>query len=175
MLRAIAIAVLLSLGITIPPLAIHTMAQEPAVDSPLPPPTFVERVHGLIEWISKHSPYPYTEDLPSFVFVSSETINYMSMGLNYTYGVGRTVALYIPAGDGIMVLPNDTSFTDDVLVHELIHHLQYHYGKSFRGCPGHLEAEAYAIQNQFIDETGIGVKSHPFTVWFASTCPNPWE
>ncbi|TSC68099.1 MAG: hypothetical protein G01um101456_738, partial [Parcubacteria group bacterium Gr01-1014_56] len=62
---------------------------------------------------------------------------------------------------------------DDDLVHELVHVLQNANGATF-SCWQSMEAEAYSLQDRFVEEFGIGEKTDYLYLWMISHCPNPY-
>jgi hypothetical protein len=79
-------------------------------------------------------------------------------------GVNGTI--YLSAG---VDLADEASH--EVLVHELVHFLQYRSGKSFR-CFGRMEAEAYAVTRAWLAERGLPDRHDDFAIFFASKCPD---
>ena len=75
----------------------------------------------------------------------------------------------------------DTIHDQSVLLHELVHHLQSHSGKDFNGsCRGHLEKEAYELQDQWLKEKYdtnvydvIGINE--LFLILLTTCGNPYH
>jgi len=77
--------------------------------------------------------------------------------------------------NGTIYLSTDLDLADEasheVLVHELVHFLQYRSGKSFR-CFGRMEAEAYAVTRAWLAERGLPDRHDDFAIFFASKCPD---
>ena len=67
-------------------------------------------------------------------------------------------------------------FREVVLLHELVHFVQYHDGEYERAeCKQALEIDAFELQDQWIDEQGIDPeqKNDPLFVVFVTMCqPN---
>src|SRR5262245_864768 len=94
----------------------------PAVGSPLPNKDFAEKVERLMRWISDHSRLKVPDSQPAFLFLPTETINYVEVGSRYS-GQHAVVAAFSPTAAGIVFLPIE-GYTDDVLLHELVHFMQ---------------------------------------------------
>jgi hypothetical protein len=65
-------------------------------------------------------------------------------------------------------------FYEVVLLHELVHFLQYRNGEYERAeCKQALEKDAFELQDQWIDEQGIDPeqKNDPLFVIFVTMCP----
>lgn len=77
--------------------------------------------------------------------------------------------------NGTIYLSADLDLADEanqgVLVHELVHFLQYRSGKAFR-CLGKMEAEAYAVTRAWLAERGLPDQHDDIAVFFASKCPD---
>jgi len=130
----------------------------PAAADPRPPDAFFERVDELVDWIAAHSDYSdEMKRYPAVVFLPRGTINYMfyegSAGIAYN-GQDRVKALYL---EGMMFLSDDFALGehDYILLHELVHHLQFEAKREF-ACKAEQEREAYELQIAFVEETGRG-------------------
>jgi hypothetical protein len=130
----------------------------PVAADPRPPQAFYDRVDELVQWIGENSDYPgELARYPAVVFLPRETINYLfyegSAGIAYD-GQDRVKALYL---DGMMFLGDDFTLGkhDYILLHELVHHLQFEHKREFR-CKAEQEREAYALQIRFVEATGRG-------------------
>ncbi len=77
--------------------------------------------------------------------------------------------------NGTLYLSADLNLADEasqeVLVHELVHFLQYRSGKSYR-CVGEMEAEAYAVTRAWLAERGLPDHHDDVAIFFASKCPD---
>lgn len=158
---------LLLAGVTV---LVVTIASQSCA-SPLPDPGFAAKVDRLLHWIAERTNLEVPDYQPAFLFLPVDTINYVAVGSHYS-GANPIVSLFSPTDAGIVLLPVE-GYTDDVLVHELVHFMRMTSG---RGpiCIGDLENEAYDIQAQFRAETGIGKPVPPMTQIIASMCPPPW-
>ena len=140
--------------------------------SPLPGPDFVRKVERLMHWIADHSNLEVPDRQPAFLFVSVETINYVATGSRYK-GDTTLEAAFSPTDAGIVFLPS-SGYTDDVLLHELVHFMQLTNGR-LASCMGDLEQEAYRLEEAFTAETGIGDPIAPISRILATVCPLPWQ
>jgi hypothetical protein len=139
---------------------------------PLPSPEFTAKVDRLMHWIAEHSDLKVPDRQPAFLFLPTDTINYVAAGSLYD-GSDLVVASFAPTDAGIVFLPVDGA-TDDVLVHELVHFMQLTNGLKV-GCVGDLEREAYRVQAEFTAETGIGQPVASITRILATSCLPPWQ
>lgn len=77
--------------------------------------------------------------------------------------------------NGTIYLSADLDLADEasheVLVHELVHVLQYRSGKAFR-CVGQMEAEAYAVTRAWLAGRGLPDHHDDIAIFFASKCPD---
>lgn len=87
---------------------------------------------------------------------------------------GRPQALYIP---GTVYIDSDAWDPEDptqisLLVHELVHHAQYFMATSLWPCKNAKEKQAYALQNEWLEQRG----DSPFVniAWIerVSSCPD---
>lgn len=148
------------------------MMVSPVMASPLPDEAFVEKVNRLMHWIAERSAFEVPDHQPAFLFVTTETINYAAAGSLYN-GQNPIRAAFSRTDRGIMFLPVE-GFTDDILVHELVHFMQMTNGRR-ASCNGDLEKEAYDLQAMFTAETGVGEPVSVATRILATYCPPPWE
>jgi hypothetical protein len=148
------------------------LAASPGSASPLPDPDFIAKVDQLMLWIAERSNLEVPDHQPAFLFVSTETINYVAVGSLYN-GNNPIVAAFSPIDAGLILLPAE-GYTDDVLLHELVHFMQMTSGRIVT-CKGDLEHEAYELQAQFTAETGIGEPVPAVSRILASMCPPPWQ
>ncbi len=151
--------------------ALGPLAPMPGLASPLPDAEFAAKVERLMGWIAERSNLDAPEYQPAFLFVPVDTINYIAVGSVYS-GVNPIAAAFSPTNSGLIFLPAE-GFTDDVLLHELVHFMQMTNGRQ-ASCNGDLESDAYRLQAEFHDETGIGEPVPPVTRIIATMCPAPW-
>jgi hypothetical protein len=121
------------------------------------PEGFLERVNELVRWIAARTDYPpELNRIPRFVFLSPEAIRHDFSRASLGYS-DETSSVRAAQTAGTIYLPNNfTVGRDDfILLHELVHHLQDESGKRFE-CLATREREAYALQSQFVLETGRG-------------------
>lgn len=147
-------------------LAASAQAKQPAslTQDGVPNQAFLQRTNELIDWLVANSDYERPTRMPAIAFLPIETINYIyRTNLNSGYSENRTIfAIYV---HGLTVLPENfkLGWHDDLLLHELVHHLQATSGRRFP-CPLAAEREAYEIQAEFTRQTGIGTPPDPMFV-----------
>jgi hypothetical protein len=131
---------------------------------PRPSDEFSERMREIVEWIGANSDYPGELTKPVAVaFVPRPVLNYIffETAANASYsGQDSVKGLYLERG--IMLLPDDFKLGehDYILVHELVHHLQWEHDRGFP-CLAKREREAYELQARWVEESGVGVKPNP--------------
>jgi hypothetical protein len=141
---------------------IAAMLAAPVAADPRPPEAFFDRVDELVTWIGENSDYPgELRRYPPVAFLPRATLNYLyyeGAGIAYN-GQEQVQALYV---EGMMFLSDDFTLGkhDYVLLHELVHHLQYEQEREF-ACMAEREREAYELQIKFVEETGRGEKPSP--------------
>lgn len=144
----------------------------PAAADVRPPASFYDRANQLMDWIVDNTDYRPAKKHPIYVFLADEELNYIFFETTAAGYSGEeqseAVALYL---NGIVFLSEDFRLgeDDDVLLHELVHHLQAEQGRSFP-CVRAGEKEAYELQAKFIRETGIGGLPDPMWAHLASRC-----
>jgi hypothetical protein len=160
-----------SLKLILASLLLAAVPTSPLAASPLHDAEFVAKVDRLLLWIAERTNLEAPDYQPAFLFLPIDTINYVAMGSHYN-GVNSIKALFSPTDAGLVLLPTE-GFTDDMLLHELVHFMRMTSG---RGpiCIGDLENEAYTLQAEFTAETGIGEPVPHMTRIIASMCPPPW-
>jgi len=104
-----------------------------------------------LRWIEGRTPYSSYGKAPRIMFESKR-----QMGERYARALGMAETPESIHGlheAGAIILPTDFDPVRDayVLVHELVHFLQYINGATF-ACAAAIEAEAYALQFEFIME-----------------------
>lgn len=114
-----------------------------------------KELRSLMNWAVHLSGYPQPETLPTL-----RVVDHSYMVENACYGQECKVLgwyndqgiVYIDAE----TLRQDSLFTRSLVIHELIHHLQYLSGKFNSSCDdvAAREAEAYRFQQQFFTENG---------------------
>ncbi len=138
-----------------------------------------ETTLALLLWISSHTPLAYDGHAPPEIMrvPHAELIQILYNG-EIPQGVDtKTISI---AGlynylDGKIYLQDDVDLATAegraVLVHELVHHLQYYHGldKSVP-CIGSLEPAAYAAQRAYLAEHGKQPDFNEPLVIMASMC-----
>ncbi len=144
----------------------------PASAEVRPPGEFYKRAEQLADWIDGNSDYGPLKKHPIYLFLAPEELNYVLFDTTAAGYSGSeqsdAVALYYK---GIVFLSHDFQLgkDDDVLLHELVHHLQAEQGRLFP-CVRAGEKDAYRLQSQFIHETGIGDLPDPMWAHLAARC-----
>jgi hypothetical protein len=138
-------------------LLIGALLSAPAATRADPPSeAFSERVHELVRWIAARSAYPDTlRQMPVFVFLSPQTIRHSFSGSSMGYR--ETSNVRAAQVRGTIYLPDSFALGRDdyILLHELVHYLQEESGEAFE-CLAQREREAYRLQTEFVQETGVG-------------------
>lgn len=119
----------------------------------------------LIGWLNLHTEYDTRIDLPNIVITEAANMcqqygirdlgTCQATRLKGFYDKRMTVYLhqnFDPAN------PDDQSR----LIHELVHFIQWHNGRGDGECWGHLEVEAYKIQDEWRIEHDIDTYTDPF-------------
>jgi len=150
-------------------------------------PSMVHSAHGhmtvedMIVWIESNSKYQYHgQQLPrvethSVVDVCAAVFPKQEPHANCN------IAGYFDHETNLIVISDTVTehmvedhFFEVVLLHELVHFLQYYDGEYERAeCKQALETDAFALQDQWIDEHGIDPeqKNDPLFVIFVTMCP----
>lgn len=114
----------------------------------------------LIAWVASASGLPPTPSLPSISYASPARLAALSVGKN-GIPIGEVAAVYDSTTSTIILRPDwrlDRPADVSVLVHELVHHLQFEAGLSYE-CPEAREAEAYAVQARWLEEFHLDLES----------------
>lgn len=126
-------------------------------------PAVEEVMLQYIGWITTHSRFEYEgENLPKVRYLSVEALQRLQYGEEAlreaetgNTRLSEIRALYDHRTNTIMLrddLDNASFLAGHVMVHEMVHYLQYLEG-AYEGsyCAGNLEPEAYAIQKMWQD------------------------
>jgi hypothetical protein len=132
---------------------------------------FIARAWQVHDWIVAHTDYEPLERLPTFLFVSSGELNYLALNDTEAGYSGETRSIEGVYASSIVFLSDGFQIgrDDDVLLHELVHHFQEMSGSPLE-CVGAREPEAYRLQGEFVNETGIGTAPDPAFILFVSSC-----
>lgn len=118
-----------------------------------------ELISGLIGWINDHSSFDYkVDDLPTIKKVSSRQIAKTAYGGKLPKAVNpdtlKIYGLYNFNEKAVYILDSlDLESTEGVgiLLHELVHFLQYQHGHDEKvKCKNELESLAYILEAQFL-------------------------
>jgi hypothetical protein len=121
-----------------------------------PSTEFLDRVDELVRWIAQRSDYPAAlKTAPKFVFLAPDAIKHGFAGSLMGYAEKQDIKA-AQSRDMIILPSTFTLGRDDyMLLHELVHYLQYESGKTF-ACQEEREREAYVLQTAFVIEAGKG-------------------
>ncbi len=133
-------------------------------------------MYELIGFIENNSEYSYTgTPLPTVKEMSNKAICDQFKMLYpcdiagyYDYRTDLIVIATTPTGGMI-----EENFYEVVLIHELVHYLQYHQGYfNVVECKQQLEADAFRLQDEYIDHMGYDPanKNNPLFALMASMC-----
>ena len=122
---------------------------------------------SLIAWLNVNTGYDTQVELPNIVFTEQGN-------MCYSYGIQAKGKCQSTRLKGFYnrnwTIYLDTSFNpeDPVdqsrLMHELVHYVQWHNGQENKLCWGHLEAEAYTLQDKWQAEHNIAGNIDPFKI-----------
>jgi hypothetical protein len=119
----------------------------------------------LVGWINLHTEYDTRIDLPNIVI--TEQGNMCSLYGIKDKGACKATQLkgFYNRKNTIFLHENfDPHNPDDQsrLMHELVHYIQWHNGRGDDDCWGHLEVEAYTLQDAWRMENDINKETDPF-------------
>jgi hypothetical protein len=134
----------------------------------------------MIAFITERTDLKYDgQPLPKIVMLEPEEICQQVMPHNpntqceisgFYDNVNTTIVISTETGQYMV----DEYFIETVLVHELVHYLQYLNGVQHDvPCRNKLEKDAYSIQTQYVTEMGYPEEQKPDTMFslFVSLCP----
>lgn len=119
-----------------------------------------ELISGLLGWINEHSSFKYDiEDIPKLKKVSAREIATVAFGGNLPKAVNpdnlKIFGLYNFNEKAVYLLDAidlDTGQGKGILLHELVHFLQYQTGMDNNvNCKNELESLAYVLEARFLD------------------------
>lgn len=120
-----------------------------------------KRQHELLAWIGKHTKYRVDLGTPRYAFMSQDELNSFYANMN-GYAAGGDVWGMYTNGTVYLNKAFQSPRDDFILLHELVHFVQWQNGAKFR-CSAEMEREAYELQIKFVDEFGVGKK--PDVIW----------
>lgn len=142
---------MLLLLLTVKAFADHRVAQ---INSKLP---------ELYKFISDHSDYT-TTNVPAFKlqFKSAKQLMEIYYGPLANSSNDSLFAVQAVYSGGTMILRDDFDIDSmsHVLLHELVHHVQFMSGRAFE-CRQAMEWEAYDIMDKYVEHSGVGEKTDP--------------
>lgn len=117
-------------------------------------------MYALMAWASAQTGIAPADTLPAVTYTAPEEM----VQMQYPDGDGgaaangvRVVALYDP-NEAEIYLPLGFDVRDpvdvSVLLHELVHHMQYEAGVGY-ACRGEMERVAYEAQGEYLSSVGI--------------------
>ena len=133
-----------------------------------------ELIFALLTWIGNHTDYEVKLNLPNIVLTEkynmctqygiSQKTNCDASGLMGFYNKKVTIYLH-----------DDFNFHESIdasrLVHELVHYVQWKNGEQKRRCLGHLELEAYELQDLWRAQQGLEPVADDFKkIMLAASC-----
>ena len=134
------------------------------------------QMYELIGFIENNSDYSYTgTPLPTVQVMSNESIckefklTYPCDIAGYYDNRTDTIAIATKPTGGMV----EENFYEVVLIHELVHYLQYHNGYyDVVECKQQLESDAFRLQDEYIDHMGYDPanKNDPLFALMASMC-----
>lgn len=140
---------------------------------------------GLLLWISQHSnfqpvPQPLIPELqvvpqPALVRLVYEDKLLARLTPKEIQQLESDIAaLYDNENNRIYVAANidmHSAYGNSVLVHELVHFLQFHQGRNEQvACISALEGDAYRIQAKYMNANGLVPEFDEFTIRIRSSC-----
>jgi hypothetical protein len=164
--------ILLLAGVFLLALAAVSRAGEPDA-------AFLKSAEKLAAWIDDRSDFGAMPFHPAYIFVPKDDlkyITYQSAGIDPD-SVGGTFEILASYYHGVMWLSEDFDIVTDapILLHELVHHLQFIEGRVY-SCSQEQELEAYDLHNRYARETGAtDLVVDAVTVMLVSMCPPTWE
>ncbi len=118
-------------------------------------------VRQLIRWINEHSSFTHTEnDIPPVRHVSNKQLLGLAFNKKFSNtrepGTRKVMGLY-NFEEGVIYLSHDTDLQTrtgkGVLLHELVHFLQYRYGHDKEiSCVNELESLAYLLEAEYLTD-----------------------
>ncbi|MFQ6021397.1 MAG: DUF6647 family protein [Acidiferrobacterales bacterium] len=134
---------------------------------------------AMLMWISGHSPLAYDgSHVPDVISVPQGTLVQIFYQGNVPRGPDinniSVAGVYNPR-DGTIYLLDDVDLTTiegrAVLVHELVHYLQYRHGfDKAVSCVRKLEPTAYAAQAEYLAQHGRAPAFNDIHILLVSTC-----
>lgn len=134
---------------------------------------------ALLMWISSHTPMTYDgSHFPNVATVPHEQLIHILYEGDVPQGLDPetvSVAGLYNFRDGNIYLLEDEDLTtiegQAVLIHELVHYLQYRHGIDKQvGCMRELEPAAYAAQAEFLAQHGKEPPFNDMHVLLVSAC-----
>ena len=134
---------------------------------------------ALLMWISSHTPMTYDgSHFPNVVTVPHERLVHILYEGDVPQGIDpktvRVAGLYNFRDGNIYLLEDENLTTAEgqaVLIHELVHYLQYYHGIDKQvQCMRELESSAYATQAEFLAQHDKKPPFNDMHVLLVSSC-----
>lgn len=137
-------------------------------------------VADMVQWIVDNSRFEYHGDaypkiieqdkltLCATIFPNAEPRDDCNIAGYYDHELNHIVI-----ADSVTEYMTEDHFREVVLLHELVHFVQYYDGEYERAeCKQKLEMDAFDLQDQWVDEQGIDPqqKNDPLFVAFVTMC-----
>ncbi|MGH1486639.1 MAG: DUF6647 family protein [Cellvibrionaceae bacterium] len=134
---------------------------------------------SLVMWISQNSSFVYDgQALPEVKQISNAQLAHIMFAGNVPAGYDEhgLVALYQNTEEMIYISDTvdlDTDYGKSVLLHELVHHLQFNAGAHKEVfCLKSLESDAYELQNNYLVSLNYAPPFDKMNIFFKSFCDN---
>ena len=128
-----------------------------------------DRAQALLAWIGEHTDYDVSGIVPRILKKDKEYIQFLGTRASHKDRRGTNA---VTTGNTVYLMSSFVLGEDDhILLHELVHVVQNRRGDLYR-CRTINEGEAYALQDQFSAETGIGERVDTALLYLLSFCPN---
>ena len=134
---------------------------------------------SLLMWINQNSGFVYDgQPLPAVKQISNTQLAHIMFEGNVPAGYDEygLVALYQNIEETIYISDTvdlDSDYGKSVLVHELVHHLQFKAGvHKDVFCLKSLERDAYELQNSYLVSLNYAAPFDKMNILFKSLCDN---
>jgi len=134
-----------------------------------------ETMIALLMWINLNTGMLPPDELPNLVFTNTHNMcqqfgvndkkQCINLKLAGFYNRHNTIYLHTD-------FDHSQAINQSRLLHELIHYVQWKNGKGNK-CRGNLEAQAYRLQDKWLSERSLPVRSDAFTLMMMeAACEN---
>lgn len=119
---------------------------------------------AMVAWLNLHTEYDMQINLPNVVFMEPANLC-QSYGITDPGTCEATQLLGFYNKSHTLYLTSDfdinNQYHQSYLLHELVHYLQWHNNEE-HNCWGLLEVEAYNLQDQWLYQQGVNIKTDAF-------------